>query len=205
MACRQIGIGCAINPDAAASAFESCRWSYTAPQNNIVIQRLVKQLQRMADAQDSNALYLLGRMHEEGKGVPQDSAKAFHRMDQALSNGQPQALQWMIARARGGDADAQIRLGRLYLDGNGPSGHDSESVRWVLIAGNRGAEGAPAWLESQARSGNPAAQFTLGRKAELRAQKTGSGNLAPALDWYRKAAAQGHPEAQSALDRLSAQ
>jgi TPR repeat protein len=205
MACRQIGIGCAIDPDAAAAAYGNCRWTYTAPRNNIVVQRLVKQLQRMADAQDPNAQYLLGRMHEDGKGFAQpDPAAAFHRMEQAVAHGQPQALQWMIARARGGDADAQILLGRLYLDDNGPSGHDAESVRWVLIAGNRGAEGAPAWLDAQARSGNAAAQYTLGRKAELRAQKTGSRDFAPALDWYRQAAAQDYPEAVAALARLSA-
>lgn len=204
MACRQIGIGCAIDPDAAAAAFETCHWTYSSPRSNLFVQRLVKQLQRLADAQDPNAQYLLGRMHEEGKGLGKDPAAALRRMEQAVSHGQPQALQWMVARARGGDADAQILLGRLYLAGNGPAGHDAESVRWVLVAGNRGAEGVPAWLESQARSGNPAAQYTMGRKAELRAMKTGSKNLAPALDWYRKAAAQGHSEAQAALDRLSA-
>lgn len=205
MACRQIGIGCAIDPDAAAAAYGNCRWNYTSPQNNIVVQRLVKQLQRMADAQDPNAQYLLGRMHEDGNGFSQpDPSAAFHRMEQAMTHGQPQALQWMIARARGGDADAQILLGRLYLDGNGPSGHDAESVRWVLVAANRGAEGGPAWLASQGEAGNAAAQFVLGRQAELRAKKSGSGNLAPALDWYRKAAAQGHAEAQSALTRLGA-
>ena len=205
MACRQIGIGCATDPDAAAAAFETCHWTYASPQNNILVQRLVKQLQRMADAQDPNAQYLLGRMHEEGKGFPQeDPASAFRRMEQAMAHGQPQALQWMIARARGGDAGAQILLGRLYLDGSGPSGHDAESVRWVLVAANRGAEGGPAWLAAQGESGNAAAQFVLGRQAELRARKTGSGNLAHALDWYRKAAAQGHAEAQAALARLSA-
>lgn len=205
MACRQIGIGCAIDPDAAAAAYEKCRWTYTSPQNNIVVQRLVKQLQRMADAQDPNAQYLLGRMHEDGKGFAQpDPDAARRRMEQALAHDQPQALQWMIARARGGDADAQILLGRLYLDGNGPAGHDAESVRWVLVAANRGAEGGPAWLAAQGEAGNAAAQFVLGRQAELRARKSGSANLSPALDWYRKAAARDYPEAVAALARLSA-
>lgn len=204
MVCRQLGIGCAADSDIAAAAFETCHWTYAAPRSNLAIQQLVKQLQRLADAQDANAQYLLGRMHEEGKGFPQpDPAAAFRRMEQALAHGQPQALQWMIARARGGDADAQVLLGRLYLDGNGPAGHDAESVRWVLVAANRGAGGGPAWLAAQGEAGNAAAQFVLGRQAELRARKTGSGNLAPALDWYRKAAAQGHAEAQAAVERLS--
>lgn len=201
MACRQTGIGCAIDPDEAAAIFGQCRWSYSSPRNNILIQRLVKQLQRMADARDVNAQYLLGRMHEEGKGVALDAGAAFRWMEQAAAHGQPQALQWMIARARGGDADAQVLLGRLYLDGNGPAGHDAESIRWVLVAANRGAEGAPAWLDAQAEAGNAAAQYTLGRKAELRARKTG--DFAPALEWYRKAADQGHAEALEAVARLS--
>lgn len=201
MVCRQTGIGCAIDPDEAAAVFGQCRWSYANPQSNILVQRLVKQLQRMADAGDANAQYLLGRMHEEGKGVALDSGAASRYMEQAASHGQPQALQWMIARARGGDADAQVVLGRLYLDGNGPAGHDAESIRWVLVAANRGAEGAPAWLDAQAEAGNAAAQYTLGRKAELRARKTG--DFAPALEWYRKAADQGHAEALEAVARLS--
>lgn len=202
MGCRQSGSGCAGDPDAAAAAFETCRWSYSSPRNNLVVQRLVKRFQRLADARDADAQYLLGRMHEAGKGVPADATEAFRRMEQAARHGHPQALQWMIAKARAGDADAQILLGSLYLDGNGPAGHEAESVRWVLLAANRGAEGGPAWLAAQGEAGNAAAQFVLGRQAELRARK--SGNLAPALDWYRKAADLGNPEAQAALSRLSA-
>ena len=109
----------------------------------------------------------------------------------------------MIARASGGDADAQFLLGRLYLDGNGPAGYDAESVHWALVAANRGVKGVPVWIEAQARAGNPTAQYTLGRKAELRAQKSGSRDFEPALRWYRQAAAQGHAEAWAAIERLS--
>lgn len=202
MACRQAGIGCAVDPDAAAAAFAKCRWTYSAPQNAIIVQRLVKNFQRMADAQDANAQYLLGRMHEEGKGVPQDPAEAFRRMEQAATRGQPQALQWMIAKALGGNADAQIFLGRLYLDGDGPAGHEAESIRWVLLAAKDRAPDARAWLAAQAEAGNAAAQYTLGRQAELRARKTGGG-LGPAIDWYRKAAELGNPDARAALERLA--
>lgn len=202
MACRQAGIGCAADPDAAAAAFANCHWTYTAPKNALVVQRLVKTFQRMADAQDANAQYLLGRMHEEGKGVRQDPAEAFRRMEQAATRGQPQALQWMIAKALGGNADAQIFLGRLYLDGDGPAGHESESIRWVLLAAKDRAPDARAWLVAQAEAGNAAAQYTLGRQAELRARKTGGG-LGPAIDWYRKAAELGNPDARAALERLA--
>lgn len=201
MVCRQLGIGCAVDSDAAALAFETCRWTYASPRSNLAIQQL---LQRLADAQDPNAQYLLGRMHEKGRGFAQaDSAAARHCMEQAMAHGQPQAFQWMVARAHGGDIDAQVLLGRLYLAGNGPSGHDAESVYWVLVAGNHGAEGVPAWLDAQARAGNPSAQYTLGRKAELRERKVGSRDFASALGWYRQAAAQGHAAAQAAVQRLS--
>ena len=199
--CRQAGLGCAADPDAAAASFAACRWTYARPESAAMVQRLVRAIRRQADSGDAATQYLLGLMHETGSGLPADSAEAARRMEQAATSGQPQALQWIIAKARGGDTDSQIFLGRLYLSGKGPGGHDSESVRWVLLAANKGAEGGPAWLAAQAESGNPAAQYTLGRKAELQSRKTG--NLAPALDWYRKAAAQGHPEAQSALSRLA--
>ena len=119
-----------------------------------------------------------------------------------MAHGHPQAFQWMVACARGGDIDAQVLLGRFFLDGNGPAGYDDESVRWVLVAATHGAEGYSAWLEVQARSGNVAAQYILGRKAELHARKTGSRDFTPALNWYSQAAAQGHPEAVAALTRL---
>lgn len=204
MVCRQLGIGCAVDSDAAAAAFETCRWTYASPRDNLAVQQLVRKLQLLADAQDPNAQYLLGRMHEKGRGFAQaDSAAARHCMEQAMAHGQPQAFQWMVARAHGGDIDAQVLLGRLYLAGNGPSGHDAESVYWVLVAGNHGAEGVPAWLDAQARAGNPSAQYTLGRKAELRERKVGSRDFASALGWYRQAAAQGHAAAQAAVQRLS--
>ena len=199
--CRQAGLGCAADPDAAAASFAACRWTYSRPESTAMVQRLVRAIRRQADSGDAATQYLLGLMHETGSGLPADSAEAARRMEQAASSGQPQALQWIIAKARGGDTDSQVFLGRLYLAGKGPGGHDAESVRWVLLAANKGAEGGPAWLSAQAESGNPAAQYTLGRKAELQSRKTG--NLAPALDWYRKAAAQGHPEAQAALARLA--
>lgn len=204
MVCRQLGIGCPVDPDAAAADFQTCRWTYASPGNNLAVRQLVNLLQRLADIQDPNAQYLLGRMHEEGKGFLQvDPAAARHCMEQALSNGQPQALQWMLDRARGGNTDAQVLLGRIYLDGNGPAGHDDESVHWVLVAADHGAGGVSAWLVAQARAGNPTAQYLLGHKAELRAQTTGSLDFAPALGWYRQAAAQGHAEAQAAVERLS--
>lgn len=201
MVCRQLGIGCVVDSDAAAAAFESCYWTYASPHSNLAIQQL---LQRLADAQDPNAQYLLGRMHEEGRSFAQaDPAAARRCMEQALSHGQPQAFQWMVARARGGDIDAQVLLGRLYLDGNGLAGYDDEAVRWVLVAATHGAEGYSAWLEAQARAGNPTAQYTLGHKAELRERKAGARDFATALDWYRQAAAQGHVAAQVAVKRLS--
>ena len=204
MICWQLGIGCTVDPGAAAGAFETCCWTYASPDGNLAVRQLVKLLQYLADAQDPNAQYLLGRMHEEGKGFAQaDLAAARCRMEQAFAHGQPQAIQWMLDRAHGGDDDAQVLLGRLYLDGNGPAGYDAESVHWVLVAAKRGVKGIPAWLGAQARAGNPTAQYILGRLAEHRAKEAGSSDFAPALRWYRQAAAQGHIEAQIAIKRLS--
>ena len=186
--------------EAAAADFDACRWTYTRPADIAQFHGVIRHIQRLADSGDSNARYLVARMLDEGKGANRDPEGAFRLMVDAAVRQQSQAMLWLVAKATGGDTEAQAALGRLYLAGQGPDGHDTEAVRWVLVAGNHGAEGAPEWLDAQAEAGNAAAQFVVGRKAELRARKTGDN--APAIDWYRKAAAQGNADAIKALARL---
>ena len=194
------GAGGKTDPEAAAAEFDACRWTYSRPADLAQFHGVIRHVRRLADSGDPNARYLVARMLDEGKGGNRDPEEALRLMVDAASRQQPQAMSWLAAKAGTGDTEAQAALGRLYLAGQGPEGHEAESVRWVLVAGNHGAEGAPEWLDAQAESGNAAAQFVIGRKAELRARKTG--NNAPAIEWYRKAAAQGNADALKALARL---
>jgi TPR repeat protein len=45
-----------------------------------------------------------------------------------------------------GDPDAQYRLGRLYLDGNGGVKDTKQAVRWLSLAANKGQHQAQAAL-----------------------------------------------------------
>jgi TPR repeat protein len=68
-------------------------------------------------------------------------------------------------------------------------------------SGVRDYRGAAGLYQKAADLGNASAQNSLGRMYEL-----GEGlprDDALALQWYRKAAAQGHPDAQAALQRLA--
>lgn len=188
------------DPGDAAADFDACRWTYARPADIAQFHGVVRHVRRLSDSGDPAARYIVARMLDEGKGGDRNPEEALRLMVDAAARQQPQAALWLAAKAGAGDAEAQAALGRLFLAGKGPAGYDAESVRWVLIAGNHGSEGAPEWLDAQAEAGNAAAQFVVGRKAELRARKTGDN--APAIEWYRKAAAQGNADAIKALGRL---
>lgn len=77
-----------------------------------------------------------------------------------------------LGRARAGEKEAQIQVGRLLLSGRSMDATDKEAVRWVLSAGRDGAEGVGRWLAAQARDGNRVAQGLLqeARQGDARAQ-----------------------------------
>ena len=91
--------------------------------------RLWRPLAEQGDAALQN---ILGLMHTEGRGVPQDHAKA---------------VMWYRAAAEQGDANAQYNLGVMYVAGRG--------VPKDL------AEAAKRWREA-AEQGKAAAQVGLG-------------------------------------------
>jgi len=120
-----------------------------------------------------------------------------------------------MARAERGDADAQFRLGRMYLDGDGVPQDYVQSVAWFRKAASQGHPkaqnnlgiafekglGVPKddalaveWYRQAADHGEMIAQSNLGVM-----YSSGHGvpqDLAQAVAWYRKAAAQGFGEAQ---------
>ena len=124
-----------------------------------------------------------------------------------IQRSQTKELQQLIARASGGDADAQYRLGLRY--GNGAPGLPkdyAEAARWVRKAADQGlgraqytlgmmyangqgvtkdAAEAAKWVAKAAEGGDPAAQATIGVIYE-----SGQGvqqDDAEAAKWYRKA------------------
>lgn len=90
-----------------------------------------------------------------------------------------EAFLKLLKQAETGNADAQFKVGIIYLDGDGVSKNE---------------EAATSWFKLGAMAGDKAAQFNYGLHLELGigVQK----NLREAIRQYHKAAEQGHPKAQ---------
>lgn len=96
-----------------------------------------------------------------------------------------EALPALSARAEAGDLEAQVELGRRYIQGIGIGRNEVEAGKWLLRA---------------AAQGHAQAQFNVGVMYER-----GVGlenNLTKAIEFYRKAAAQNTPMALHNLGLL---
>jgi len=101
---------------------------------------------------------------------------------QAVAN---EALPALRARAEAGDLEAQVELGRRYIQGIGVGRNEVEAGKWLLRA---------------AEQGHAQAQFNVGVMYE---RGVGLENdLAKAIEFYRKAAAQNTPMALHNLGLL---
>lgn len=86
------------------------------------------------------------------------------------------------ARAESGDAEAQVALGLMYMNGRGVAKNDFEAVRWYRLAAEQGNANAQSWLGYM---------YANGAVVEKNDQE--------AVRWYRLAAEQGDALAQYAL------
>ena len=98
-----------------------------------------------------------------------------------------EALPVLRGRAEAGDVEAQVELGRRYVQGIGVGRNDAEAAKW---------------LQRAADQGNAQAQFNVGVMYE-RGIGVGA-DLARALDYYRKSGAQNTPMAWHNLALLYA-
>lgn len=120
-----------------------------------------------------------------------------------------------------GDAEAQLRLGMRYAEGDGVIQNDKEATRWFALAARQGLaeaqyqyglallegrgvvqdyKAAFGWIERPARRGYAKAQHALG---ELYRYGTGTAmDKTRAYLWFNLAAAQGLDVAAKARDSL---
>jgi len=125
------------------------------------------------------------------------------------------------ARAAQGDAEAQLRLGLRYAEGDGVIQNDKEAAKWFELAAKQGLAEAQyhyglmlltgrgvvqdyraafSWIEKPAQRGYAKAQYSLG---ELYRYGTGTAiDKARAYLWFNLAAAQGVEAAAKARDSL---
>ena len=97
----------------------------------------------------------LGRMYDNGEGVPKDATEAVSWFRKAAEKGNPQAqfelgvayangegvvkdeaeaIRWYLKAAEQGDADAEHNLGVAYANGEGVVKDEAEAARWYREA-----------------------------------------------------------------------
>ena len=87
----------------------------------------IKWYIRAAERGHADAQLQLGRMYDNGEGVPQNHA---------------QALQWYARAAEQGYGPAQYQLGNMYFNGEGVLLDYNQAVRWFTRAAEQGIPGA---------------------------------------------------------------
>lgn len=124
-----------------------------------------RQLLPAAEGGYPVAQYYVGRMLDDGNGVPRDRAAAAEWYRKAAERGHPdaqhrlgklylwgyglrrsavEALRWQLRAAEQGHAEAQATVGQLYADGaKGVSQDPVLAWKWLTLAG-RGGEAIAA-------------------------------------------------------------
>lgn len=119
-------------------------------------------------------------------GAP-DLIKAREWLEKAAAQGHSKAQFLLLAMgAERGDAEAQVKLGWLYMLGDGVS-QDEVIARY--------------WWEKAAAQGNADAEYKLG-VLSTPSLKSVPRDFTEALEWYKKAAAHGSVNAQESINML---
>ena len=112
--------------DAQGTASASCE--------GLSAESPVEDVRPCAEQGDAPAQYFLGRMYDNGEGVPQDDVEA---------------VSWYRLAADQGLAEAQHNLGVMYDNGEGVPQDDVAAVRWFRLAADQGDATAQAGLGSR--------------------------------------------------------
>lgn len=152
------------------------------------------------------------RIKDKKRWDPEDADKSEEDLKKDFEECKKAALE--------GDVEAQLALSFYYLQGVGTEQNPVQAYQWAMKAAeqnNAGAEfcvaacfkegiGVPQnkekalyWLQRAANNGLPQAQYLYGSEIEL--GNVHNPKLKP-YDWYKKAADQGHAEAQNGLGML---
>jgi TPR repeat protein len=116
-------------------------------------------------------------MYAEGSGVERDETEAVVWINQAVTQGHVEAMEWVRMMAEEGNAAAQLTLGGMYFSGSGVEEDAAEGIRWWRLAADQG---------------HPPAQTGLGGRY-FNGRGVPKDEVEAAL-WYRMAAEQGDAE-----------
>ena len=104
------------------------------------------------------------------------------------------AATWCSAAAEQGNADAQIKLGVMYYEGQGVHQNNTKALKCFRKAADQGNVGAQNIIGNMAVCGDTQSQILVGLM--FFEGKGVSQNYAEALKWYRYAADKGDADAQ---------
>jgi hypothetical protein len=99
----------------------------------------ISDLRVAAELGHAQNQYVMGLLHEDGFGVPQDDRRAF---------------EWFRRAAEQGLAGAQCSLGFMYLMGRGVAQDDATAVSWIQKSASQNDADAHAYLWLMYRQGN---------------------------------------------------
>ena len=158
-------------------------------------EKAVVWMQKAANQGDADSIFVLGAMYYEGKGVPRDDRKAVELYQKAAELGNPGA-QWF--------------LGERYEKGQGVAKNLKKAEEWYRKAAEQGNEDAKRSLhdlqvQRQIRRGDleAADANTLYREGMTHYYPNNpNGSDEKALEFFQKAAEQGHAEAQYMLGEI---
>jgi hypothetical protein len=96
-----------------------------AGENGQLSAASLEQIRKLADEGNVEVQYKLGRMYEEGLGLPQDYKEA---------------AKWYLKAAGKGNAQAQYKMGTMYTLGKGVAKDRLEAAKWFGKAAQQGYE-----------------------------------------------------------------
>lgn len=135
---------------------------------------------------DVEAMRNIGHIYEEGRGIPQDYAKA---------------MEWFSKAAEKGDTIAITRMGILYQYGLGVEQDYMKALDLYRSVGARGyirqlRPVAIDWYYELAENGNVEAMYNMGLLHFT------VPNYSQSMDWYLKAAEEGNAKAMERIGFL---
>lgn len=172
------------------------------PQETVKLspEQELATLTKNAEAGDANAQYTLGKIYATGEGAPKDDVKS---------------VEWYQKAAERGSNDARYELGRCYYGGRcGLTKDDAKAHEFVQRAADEGHAEAQyllggmydfvEYLYGPVDRGDRRASHDLPLPYHLglatKEARADAGNQA--RKWFRKAAEQGHVDAQAYLGMI---
>jgi len=201
---RRLAFGDAGNP---AEAVTWCRKAAEQGQQDAqeLLARLLS-LGRGAAVNGPEAVQWWRKAAEKDQVAAEVALADAYRLGQGgLAVDKAAAVAWYKRAAAHGSAVAEDHLGEAYEEGQGVPQDHAEASRWFEEAGRRDFEEEhrlqPERVQAVregAERGEPAAQFEFARRVQWGADRA-TGDRREALDWCRRAAEQGHRQAQELL------